>query len=179
VFSNGDRALQILPSLLDVIPEARLNLVIYHLRHDAVNEAYELIRDLEPSTPPEYIIKGVIHATIGQATNSREHLKMAQQCFQLVGTSPHECDTIPGRQCMASCFFLMRQFEDVNIYLNSVKAYMYNDDDLMIYTPRMINRIIQTIDNYIHELSKVFDYCNHLKPVLYSASLFTIRLSAQ
>ena len=30
---------------------------------------------------------------------------------------------------MASCFFLMRNFEDVNIYLNSVKAYMYNDDD--------------------------------------------------
>ena len=30
---------------------------------------------------------------------------------------------------MASCFFLMRQFEDVNIYLNSIKAYMYNDDD--------------------------------------------------
>ncbi len=23
----------------------------------------------------------------------------------------------------------MRQFEDVNIYLNSIKAYMYNDDD--------------------------------------------------
>jgi intraflagellar transport protein 56 len=54
---------------------------------------------------------------------------MAQQCFQLVGTSAHECDTIPGRQCMASCYFLMKQFEDVNIYLNSVKAYMYNDDD--------------------------------------------------
>lgn len=104
VFSNGDHALQVLPNIVDSIPEARLNLVIYHLRHDAVNEAYELIRELEPSTPPEYIIKGVIHATIGQATQSREHLKMAQQCFQLVGTSPHECDTIPGRQCMASCF---------------------------------------------------------------------------
>lgn len=129
VFSSGDQALQVLPNLMDHIPEARLNLVIYHLRHDNVNEAYELIRDLEPTTPPEYIIKGVIHATIGQATASREHIKMAQQCFQLVGTSPHECDTIPGRQCMASCFFLMRQFEDVNIYLNSIKAYMYNDDD--------------------------------------------------
>ena len=56
-------------------------------------------------------------------------MKIAQQCFQLVGTSAHECDTIPGRQCMASCFFLMRQFDDVNIYLNSIKAYMYNDDD--------------------------------------------------
>lgn len=129
VFSNGEQALQVLPSLVDSIPEARLNLVIYHLRHDGVNEAYELVKDLEPATPQEYILKGVVHATIGQTAGSREHLKMAQQCFQLVGTSAHECDTIPGRQCMASCFFLMRQFEDVNIYLNSVKAYMYNDDD--------------------------------------------------
>src|SRR6476660_3843566 len=30
-------------------------------------------------------------------------------------------------QCMASCFFLLKQFEDVLIYLNSVKAYSYND----------------------------------------------------
>ena len=122
VFTNGEHAIQVLPPLVDAIPEARLNLVIYHLRHDAVNEAYELVRDLEPTTPQEYIIKGVVHATIGQATGSREHLKIAQQCFQLVGTSAHECDTIPGRQCMASCFFLMRQFEDVNIYMNSIKV---------------------------------------------------------
>ena len=37
---------------------------------------------------------------------------MAQQFFQLVGASASECDTIPGRQCMASCFFLLKQFED-------------------------------------------------------------------
>jgi intraflagellar transport protein 56 len=129
VFMNGDRALQVLPSLVDTLPEARLNLVIYHLRHNSINEAFELVRDMDPVSPQEYIIKGVVHASIGQSTASREHLKMAQQCFQLVGTSAHECDTIPGRQCMASCFFLMKQFEDVNIYLNSIKAYMYNDDD--------------------------------------------------
>jgi intraflagellar transport protein 56 len=153
VFSNGEQALQVLPGLVDSIPEARLNLVslslrlllspgtnngthvllfsqiIYYLRHGSINEAYELVNDLDPATPQEYIIKGVVHATLGQSTNNREHLKMAQQCFQLVGTSAHECDTIPGRQCMASCYFLMKQFEDVNIYLNSVKAYMYNDDD--------------------------------------------------
>ncbi len=84
---------------------------------------------MEPSTSQEYIIKGVVYATVGQLNSNREYLKMAQQCFQVVGTSPHECDTIPGRQCMASCFYLMRQFEDVNIYLNSIKAYMYSDDD--------------------------------------------------
>ena len=129
VFSNGEKALSVLPGLVDTIPEARLNLVIYHLRHNAITEAHELVRDLEPSFTQEYIIKGVVHASIGQQTGSRDHLKLAQQCFQLVGTNAHECDTIPGRQCMASCFFLMKQFEDVNIYLNSVKAYMYNDDD--------------------------------------------------
>lgn len=59
---------------------------------------------------------------------SRDHLKIAQQFFQLVGGSASECDTIPGRQCMASCFFLLKQFEDVLIYLNSVKSYFYNDD---------------------------------------------------
>jgi intraflagellar transport protein 56 len=135
VFSNGERAMQVLPGLVDVIPEARLNLVIYHLRHGSISDAYDLIRDLEPSTPQEYILKGVVHASIGQQqqengnSGGRDHIKIAQQCFQLVGTSAHECDTIPGRQCMASCFFLLRQFEDVNIYLNSIKAYMYNDDD--------------------------------------------------
>jgi intraflagellar transport protein 56 len=127
VFRNGENALQVLPPLINVVPEARLNFVIYHLRHNEIMEAYELIKDLEPTTPQEYILKGVVNASVGQLNDSREHLKQAQQYFQLVGASASECDTIPGRQCMASCFFLLKQFEDVLIYLNSVKAYSYND----------------------------------------------------
>ena len=61
------------------------------------------MKDLEPTTPQEYILKGVVNASIGQSSGSREHLKMAQQFFQLVGASASECDTIPGRQCMV-CF---------------------------------------------------------------------------
>uniref|UniRef100_A0A8C5Q178 Intraflagellar transport protein 56 n=1 Tax=Leptobrachium leishanense TaxID=445787 RepID=A0A8C5Q178_9ANUR len=114
VFRAGEGALQILPPLVDVIPEARLNLVIYYLRQDDVQEAFNLIKDLEPSTP--------------QLSLQRDHLKIAQQFFQLVGGSASECDTIPGRQCMASCFFLLQQFEDVLIYLNSIKSYFYSED---------------------------------------------------
>ncbi|XP_019336464.1 intraflagellar transport protein 56 isoform X2 [Alligator mississippiensis] len=128
VFRGGEGALQVLPPLVDVIPEARLNLVIYYLRQDDVQEAYNLIKDLEPATPQEYILKGVVNAALGQEVGSRDHLKIAQQFFQLVGGSASECDTVPGRQCMASCFFLLRQFDDVLIYLNSVKSYFYNDD---------------------------------------------------
>eukprot|EP00930_Biecheleria_cincta_P003998 TRINITY_DN1048_c0_g1_i1.p1 TRINITY_DN1048_c0_g1~~TRINITY_DN1048_c0_g1_i1.p1 ORF type:complete len:584 (+),score=122.76 TRINITY_DN1048_c0_g1_i1:69-1754(+) len=129
VFRNGENAIQVLPPLLDIIPEARLNLVIYHLRLNEAMEAYNLIKDLEPSVPREYILKGVVFAALGQQTGSREHLKLAQQLFQLVGASASECDTIPGRQCMASCFFLLRQFEDVLVYLKSIKPYFSNDDD--------------------------------------------------
>ncbi|KAK0055900.1 intraflagellar transport protein 56 [Biomphalaria pfeifferi] len=128
VFRSGEGSLQVLPPLIDVIPEARLNLVIYYLKQDDVPDAYNLIKDLEPTTPQEYILKGVVNAALGQEQGSREHMKIAQQYFQLVGGSASECDTIPGRQCMASCFFLLKQFEDVLIYLNSIKSYFYNDD---------------------------------------------------
>lgn len=128
VFRGGEGALQIFPGLLDVIPEARLNLVIHHLRNDDIVSAFNLMKDVEPSTPQEYILKGIVNATLGQEQESRDHLKIAQQYFQLVGGSASECDTIPGRQCMASCFFLLKQFDDVLIYLNSIKGYFYNDD---------------------------------------------------
>lgn len=198
VFRGGENALQYLPPMGDVPPEARLNLVIHHLRHNEVSscgcglaiggaaydvagvlgscgwvflhllslkheqtvrmtqrcmmfaamtymaskyysssdcysvqpgcwlhpgtcwqvgEAFNLVRDLEPTTPQEYILKGVVHACIGQSKGSTDHLKTAQQYFQLVGASQSECDTIPGRQCMASCFFLLKQFEDVLVFL--------------------------------------------------------------
>ncbi|XP_058796564.1 intraflagellar transport protein 56 [Phymastichus coffea] len=128
VFRNGEGALQILPNLVDVIPEARLNLVIYYLRQNEVQECFELIKDLEPSVPQEYILKGIVNAVVGQEKNSQEYVKVAQHYFQLVGTSASECDTIPGRQCMASFYFLMRQFKDVLIYLNSIKTYFSNVD---------------------------------------------------
>ncbi|KAM3835880.1 intraflagellar transport protein 56-like [Diretmus argenteus] len=128
VFRGGEGALQVLPSLIDVLPEARLNLVIYYLRQEEFQESYALIKDLELTTPQEYILKAVVNAVLGQEIGSRDHLKTAQQLFQLVGGSGSECNTIPGRQCLASSFFLLRQFKDVLLYLNSIKSYFFTDD---------------------------------------------------
>lgn len=63
-----------------------------------------------------------------QSYLQRELLKNAQQYFHLVGGSTTECDTIPGRQCMASALFLYGQFEEVLVYLNSIRSFFVNDD---------------------------------------------------
>jgi len=47
----------------------------------------------------------------------------------MVGASPSESDTIPGRQCMAQCFYILKQFDDVLVYLRSIKPYFINDDN--------------------------------------------------
>lgn len=47
----------------------------------------------------------------------------------MIGTSSTECDTIQGRQCIASFLFLKRQFEEVVVYLKTIKEYSENDDD--------------------------------------------------
>ena len=66
---------------------------------------------------------------MSKVAGSNEYLKIARQCFQLVGSSASDCDTISGRQCMAACFYLLRRFEDANLYLSSVKPFMSNDHD--------------------------------------------------
>nr|CUU99501.1 hypothetical transcript [Hymenolepis microstoma] len=87
VFTHGEAALKVLPSLLDILPEARLNLVIYHLRREDIGSAHELLKYIEPITPQECILKGIINALIGQQTGSVDYLKLAQQHFQSVGNS--------------------------------------------------------------------------------------------
>lgn len=66
VFREGEGALQVLPALVDILPEARLNLVIYYLRQRENEEAYELIKELEPAIPQEYILKAIVNVVVGQ-----------------------------------------------------------------------------------------------------------------
>ena len=65
VFSNGENALNVLSPLIEVFPEARLNLIVYHLRNDNVVEAFNCVKDLEPTVPREYIIKAVVYSIYG------------------------------------------------------------------------------------------------------------------
>ena len=126
VFRGGEGALGVLPGLMTAIPEARLNLAMYHLKCGQLGDAAALLEDVVPSSVPEHQLKASLAALWGQAqllgragaagagaalkgVTPREALKQAHALFHAVGSSPVECDTIPGRQCMALCFFLMRK----------------------------------------------------------------------
>ena len=52
---------------------------------DKIEEASNLIKDIEPKLPNEFILKAIVNANIGQSQNSHEHLKMAQNYYQLIG----------------------------------------------------------------------------------------------
>lgn len=51
VFRNGENAMQTLPRILELFPEARLNMVISCLRNEEVEEAFKQVKDLEPTNP--------------------------------------------------------------------------------------------------------------------------------
>ncbi|PAV55565.1 hypothetical protein WR25_09922 [Diploscapter pachys] len=91
VFKDGDGALQILPALMDVMPEARVNLIIYHLKKGHIQDALKLCDDLEPQLPTEFLAKAITFTCWGQLKDSKEHLKTAEQYFKMVGESAAEC----------------------------------------------------------------------------------------
>ena len=138
VFDTSDSTsnkLKTFSNLLDIIPEARQNLIIYYLRNDQITQAYNLIKDMQPITTKDYILKAIVHCVMGYQQQSEnpielnENLRKAQTFFQSIGASTSECDTIEGRQCMASCFRLGGMYNDELIYLDSIEQYMKDDDD--------------------------------------------------
>jgi len=107
-----------------MIPEAKLNLAIHHLREGEIEEADFLLKDLKAVSPQESLLKGVVKATLAQIVGDYPMLQEAQSLFKTVGESPSEADTIPGRQCAFSALFLEGHFSDANVFLSSIKSYL-------------------------------------------------------
>jgi intraflagellar transport protein 56 len=123
VFRDGaDAELQVFQNLVDDIPEARINLAIYHLKNSNYDDACRLFTELQPETSLEYTLKGFCHAGRWQVSGDQDDLHAAQECFKSVGSDEVDRDTILGRQSMVSLFFLEVRYEDCLTYLNSIKV---------------------------------------------------------
>ncbi|TMS34543.1 hypothetical protein L596_002112 [Steinernema carpocapsae] len=126
VFQNGEAALQVLPALVDIVPEARANLIIFHMRRRELSEAQTLAM-FEPKMTTDFLLKAIVLSALAYHKGQKDTLEQAAEYFRRVGESQSECDTITGRQCMASYHFLTKNFEEVVIYLNSIKDYFKDD----------------------------------------------------
>ena len=124
VFGNGKNVDEKLSLLVEVVPEAKLNLTISYLNQDKFDHAYELIEAYEPTSSQGLLVKGTALAMVGQQKKDIKLIKSAVNYLQTFGKSPSDCDTIPGRKCMASCLFLMENFEEANIYFSSINDYL-------------------------------------------------------
>ncbi|CAB3403738.1 unnamed protein product [Caenorhabditis bovis] len=128
VFKNGDKALQVFPSLMDTVPEARLNMILYYLKKDQIQDALALCGEVEPQLPSEFLIKAITFTIWGYMKDSKDHLKTAEQFFKMVGQSTAEADTITGRHSMASTNFLANKHDEALVFLNTIEEYHQNDD---------------------------------------------------
>jgi len=128
-FKGGEKALATLPGLVDKIPEAKLNLAIYYLKHGEIEASAELVGDVEADSPQSHIVLGILNTELAQRKGDPVAQAKAKHHFQSIGKSSTECDTIHGRQCMASYFFLLNQFDDARYYLESIKPYLEDNEE--------------------------------------------------
>jgi len=71
---------------------------LFYRNQDELTKAQDVIKDMQPNQPEEYILRAVVAAAVGQESTNSELIKEAQQNFQIFGASSTHCDTIPGRQ---------------------------------------------------------------------------------
>ncbi|GIQ88349.1 tetratricopeptide repeat protein 26, partial [Kipferlia bialata] len=126
---EGQRIHRVMPTLVHSIPESRSNLVIHYIGQGQYHDAWEAVGDYEPVVSIDFMIKGAAAAVLGQERQDTKLLRYAQSLFSVVGSSPTDQNTIQGRESMASSFFILQEFGDVLMYLDSIAQYCTDEPE--------------------------------------------------
>ena len=156
VFRNGESALQVLPSLVDVVPEARRNLTVYYLKKQDVDAAFGVANGLSLKTPTDYLLKALVYVMLGFERRQQPNIERAAQYFKAVGESKEEENTIIGRLSMAAYYFTNREFHQALTYYNSIVQFN-NDDDSFNFNYGQTNLFTENYETAADALSKVND----------------------
>uniref|UniRef100_A0A7E4V0V4 Intraflagellar transport protein 56 n=1 Tax=Panagrellus redivivus TaxID=6233 RepID=A0A7E4V0V4_PANRE len=128
VFSGGDAALQTLPSLVSVIPEATRNLVIYYLKRGDGDSAFEAANGMEVKNSTDNLLKALVFVLLGYERKQPANIDHAAQYFKLVAESHEEENTIVGRLSMASYLCITKQYKQSLVYYDSIINFNRDDD---------------------------------------------------
>eukprot|EP00696_Hemimastix_kukwesjijk_P008983 gnl/Hemi2/21347_TR7100_c0_g1_i1.p1 gnl/Hemi2/21347_TR7100_c0_g1~~gnl/Hemi2/21347_TR7100_c0_g1_i1.p1 ORF type:complete len:557 (-),score=194.83 gnl/Hemi2/21347_TR7100_c0_g1_i1:316-1986(-) len=129
VYRNGQNAIPVLGPLVELIPEARINLANFHLHNQDFQQAYALIKDLKPVDIQERLTVACVLASYGQQVRNADMLHKAEEQFCIVGSDKSVTDTVPGRLAMASYYILRHVNEEVIRFLASIENYMSDIDE--------------------------------------------------
>ncbi|CBZ53143.1 conserved hypothetical protein [Neospora caninum Liverpool] len=127
VFENGARGLQVWGPLINILPEARLNLTLLHIRNGDYSSAFDLMRDYEPTTTTDFTIRALAFMLFGQTQDSEKHLSEAEKMFRTVGSADLEVESLPGMQSMFYYYFLRGDYDAALDYASRLEPYFSSE----------------------------------------------------
>jgi intraflagellar transport protein 56 len=129
VFHDGEDGFSVLPGLVDVLPEARLNLAVLYLRDNNPAEAYRLVQQFLPVDPSEVILKATVMLAYGQLTQEASLIEEARDALGDVGDMDGMRDTLAGRQCLATKQFLAVDYNETLRVLQTIEQQCGQTDE--------------------------------------------------
>ena len=129
VFHNGEDGFQVLPPLVNSLPEARFNLAVLYLRENNATEAYNLLQNYVPIDVSESILKATAMLAYGQLSMEATLIEEANATFAEVGDMVVVRDTVPGRECMATSKFILGEYEESLRYLSTIEQHVGETDE--------------------------------------------------
>ncbi|GMS84224.1 hypothetical protein PENTCL1PPCAC_6399, partial [Pristionchus entomophagus] len=129
IFTGGTNVMQVLPTLVDEVPEARINIALYHLNREDYESAFRTMEYVdEPKFPYEFLLKGIVHLLMGQSQLSPQYMISAREYFQSAGMDRNIQHTPNGRLAMSAYFFLAGEFSDAAHFLDSLRDLFEMED---------------------------------------------------
>ena len=129
IFQDGEGGFKTLPPLVDSLPEARYNLAVLYMRKNNPTEAYHLLENFQPMDISESILKADVFLAISQLTGDPGPLAEAQATFSEIGETQIVCDTVPGRQCLASAKFILNDYNETLHVLSTIETQVGDLDE--------------------------------------------------
>jgi len=129
VFQNGEDGFRILPKLVGLIPEARLNLALLHMRNSNSEEAYNLLQEFTALEINDRILKANVEFAYGQLISDINPINDANNTFQEIGEMETVRDTVPGRQALSASKFIIQDFDQCLKVLNTIEEVMIDCDE--------------------------------------------------